>query len=287
MSEAWRPLPRRRRQRWATGWIWLCVMLIAAYCLFPFYWMVVSSLRTPDTIFSNDLWPASPSLANYRSIFGSDYNFGYSLRNSVVVAGSSTALAMLVGTFAAYALARLRFRGKLFVLGTILAAAMFPGAALLPSLFQLFSDLGWIDHYHAMVVPYISFTLPLAIWILTSFFTQMPWELEEAARIDGCTSRQAFRLVIMPLAAPGVFAAAILVFITAWNEYLIASLVTLTSASETVPAALAKFPGALGSQQPFGSGMAASVVVTLPLVVIVLLFQRRIVAGLTAGRIRD
>jgi len=287
MSDATRPLPRRRRRRWATGWVWLGVLLIAAYCLFPFYWMVVSSLEAPNAIFNNDLWPASPTLVNYRSIFGPDYNFGFALRNSVVVAGSSAALAMLVGTFAAYALARLHFRGKFVVLGVILAAAMFPGAALLPALFQLFSDLGWIDHYQAMVVPYISFTLPLAIWILTSFFTQMPWELEEAARIDGCTPRQAFRLVIMPLAAPGVFAAAILVFITAWNEYLIARNVTLTLASEPVPVALANFTGASEFQQPFGSEMAASVVVTLPLVVVVLLFQRRIVAGLTAGRIRD
>jgi multiple sugar transport system permease protein len=283
---AGRPPAQQRRWRWPAAWTWLCVLLIAAYCLFPFYWMVVSSLKPPDAIFNNDLWPTSPSLTNYRAVFGSDNNFGDALRNSIVTAGSSTVVAMLVGTLAAYALARLRFRGKFIVLGTILAASMFPGVALLTPLFQLFSDLGWIDHYQAMVVPYISFALPLAIWILTNFFAEMPWELEEAARIDGCTSRQAFRLVIIPLAAPGVFTTAILVFITAWNEYLIASNVSQTIASEPVTVAMAKFTGASEFQQPFGTQMAAGVIVTLPLVVLVLLFQRRIVAGLTAGGIK-
>jgi multiple sugar transport system permease protein len=279
MSGAPRPLARPLHRRWATGWTWLGVLLIAAFCLFPFYWMVVASLQPPDAVFDK-LWPAALSLENFRSVFAPGYNFGYGLRNSAVVAGSSTVLAMLIGTFAAYALARLRFRGKFAVLGAILAASMFPGAALLPSLFQLFNDLGWIDSYQAMVVPYISFTLPLAIWILTSFFTEMPWELEEVARVDGCTSRQAFRLVIMPLAAPAIFTTAILVFITAWNEYLIASKVSLTPASQPVTAMIGLYPGTFGTQ------MAAGVVVTLPVVVLVLLFQRRIVAGLTAGSIK-
>jgi multiple sugar transport system permease protein len=273
------------RRRWSV-WTWLGVALIAAYCLLPFYWMVVSSLKPPDAIFNNDLWPAHPSLTNYRSVFGSSNDFGHALRNSVVIAGTSTALAMLVGTLAAYALARLRFRGRFAVLGLVLAASMFPGVALLTPLFQLFSDLGWIDHYRAMVVPYISFALPLAVWILTSFFTVMPWELADAARMDGCTSAQAFRLVIMPLAAPAVFTTAILVFITAWNEFLIASNVSLTSASEPVTVAMAKFTGDSEFQQPFGTQMAAGVIVTLPLVVLVLLFQRRIAAGLTAGAVK-
>jgi multiple sugar transport system permease protein len=280
------PTRSARLGRRPTAWTWLGVLLIAAYCLLPFYWMVVSSLKPPDAIFNNDLWPVHPSLANYRSIFGSDNNFGYALRNSLVIAGSSTALAMLVGTLTAYALARLRFRGKFFVLAVILAASMFPGVALLTPLFQLFSDLGWIDHYQAMVIPYISFALPLAIWILTSFFTEMPWELEEAAQVDGCTPRQAFGRIILPLAAPGIFTTAILVFISAWNEYLIASNVSLTLASEPVTVAMAKFTGESEFQQPFGTQMAAGVIVTLPLVGLVLLFQRRIVAGLTAGSVK-
>jgi multiple sugar transport system permease protein len=193
---------------------------------------------------------------------------------------------MLIGVLAAYALARLRFRGRFLVLGAILAASMFPGVALLTPLFQLFADLDWIDHYQAMIVPYISFTLPLAVWILTSFFTAMPWELADAARIDGCSPGRAFRLVILPLAAPGVFTTAILVFITAWNEYLIASNVSSTVASEPVTAAMARFTGDSEFQQPFGTQMAAGVIVTLPLVLLVLLFQRRIIAGLTAGAVK-
>jgi multiple sugar transport system permease protein len=280
MSGIPRPPARRRYRRWATGWTWLGVLLVAVYCLFPFYWMVVSSLEPPNAVFS-DLWPSQFTLENFRSVFAPGSDFAYGLRNSAVVAGSSTVLAMLIGTLAAYALTRLRFQGKFVVLGTILAASMFPGVALLPSLFQLFTDLRWIDRYQAMVVPNISFTLPLAIWILTSFFTKMPWELEEVARVDGCTPRQAFRLVIMPLAAPAIFTTAILVFITAWNEYLIASNVSLTPRSQTVTAMIGLFPGTFGTQ------MAAGVVVTLPVVVLVLLFQRRIVAGLTAGSIKD
>ena len=277
---------RRRRTRWSALGLWGAIVLIAIYCLAPFYWMVVSSLKAPDDIFNNDLLPSSLSLDNYRAVFGSQNNFGFALRNSFVIAGVTTVVAMVIATFAAYALARLNFRGKFLVLGGVLAASMFPGVALLTPLFQLFTRLGWIDQYQAMIVPNISFALPLGVWILTSFFAEMPWELEQAAKVDGCTSGQAFRRIIMPLAAPGIFTTTILVFISAWNEYLIASNVSLSLASEPVTVAIAKFTGSSQFQQPFGTQMAAGVVVTVPLVVLVLLFQRRIVAGLTAGGVK-
>jgi multiple sugar transport system permease protein len=279
-------LTHTARRRLGNAGLGLSVGLIVVYCLAPFCWMAVSSLKGPDDIFNNDLWPSSPSLANYRSVFGSRNNFLYALRNSVVIASTTTVLAMLLGILAAYAFARLRFRGKRLALGAVLAASMFPGVALLTPIFQLASDWGWIDQYQSMVIPDISFALPLAIWTLSSFLREMPWDLEESARVDGCTPGQAFRKVILPLAAPGVFTSAILVFISVWNEYLIANSMTLTLAAQPVTVAVAKFTGSSQYQQPFGTQMAAGVVVALPLIALVLLLQRRIVAGLTAGAVK-
>jgi multiple sugar transport system permease protein len=267
------------------GALALGVLFIVLYCLFPFYWMINSSLKVEPEIFGTSLWPASPTLENYRAVF-TQQRFGLALRNSLIVAGVTTVFALLVGCFASYALARLHFRFKFLVLGGILAIAMFPGIALLTPIFELATRLGWIDTYQAMVIPYISFTLPLTVWILTSFFAEMPWELEQAARVDGATAGQAFRKVIVPLAAPGVFTTAILVFIYAWNEYMIALAVTQTPERKPVTVAIATFTGAQGFQQPYGTRMAAGVLVTIPLVVLVLLFQRRIVAGLTAGGVK-
>lgn len=275
-----------RKSIWPRIGLFAGVAFIALYCLFPFYWMLVSSLKAPNNIFNNSLIPTHPSLENYKAVFNSKNNFGYALRNSLIIAGLATLLALVVGTFASYALARLHFRGKFLVLGAVLATAMFPGIALLTPIFKLFSDLGWIDQYQSMIIPNISFTLPLTIYILTSFFAEMPWELEQAAKVDGATPGQAFRKVIIPLAAPGVFTTAILVFIYAWNEFLIASAMSITLKSEPVTVAISKFTGASQFQQPFGTQMAAGVVVTIPLVIMVLLFQRRIVAGLTAGGVK-
>ncbi|MGO4602511.1 carbohydrate ABC transporter permease [Terrabacter sp. 2YAF2] len=257
--------------------------IIAFFCLAPFYWMLVSSLKAPAAIFDNRLVPKDPSWVNYAAVFGDENNFGLALRNSLVVAGTATVVSLLIGVMASYALARLRFRFKNVVLGLFLATSMFPGVAILSPLFQLFADLGWINTYQAMVVPDISFTLPLGVWILTGFFVAMPWELEEAARIDGCTPIQAFRKVLLPLAVPGVFTTAILVFISAWNEFMIASAMTQTPDAQPVTVAIAKFTGDSQFDQPFGTQMAAGVVVTVPLVILVLLFQRRIISGLTSG----
>ena len=267
------------------GWLLLGVAFIVVYCLAPFYWMIVSSLKV-NPLLDTSLYPKSATLANYKAVFSSQNNFQYALRNSVIIAGSVTILALLIGVFASYALARLQFRGKKLVLGAVLATAIFPLIALLTPLFQLFTDLHLIDTYPPMIISDISFTLPLAIYVLTTFFAEMPWELEMAAKVDGATPGQAFRKVIIPLAAPGVFTSAIIVFIAAWNEFLIAYTMTQTLASQPVTVAIAKFTGASKFEQPFGTIMAAGVLVTIPLVILVLFFQRRIVAGLTAGGVK-
>jgi trehalose/maltose transport system permease protein len=277
----------RPRRGWLrqNGLLLLGVAFIIIYCLAPFYWMIVSSLKA-NPLLDQSLLPRDPTLANYREVFSSANNFQYALRNSVIIAGTTTIVALVIGVFAAYALARLNFRSKMLVLGAILAAAMFPLIALLTPLFQLFSNLGWIDTYPPMIISNISFTLPLAIYVLTSFFSEMPWELEMAAKVDGATPGQAFRKVIIPLAAPGVFTSAIIVFIAAWNEFLIAYTMTQTLAAQPVTVAIAKFTGASKFEQPFGTIMAAGVLVTIPLVIVVLIFQRRIVSGLTAGGVK-
>ena len=266
-------------------WLLIGVALICIYCLAPFYWMVVSSLKS-NPLLDQSLYPKHPTLLNFREVFSGDNNFQFALRNSVIIAGLTTILALLIGVFASYALARLQFRGKKLVLGAVLATAMFPLIALLTPLFQLFSNLHLIDTYPPMIVSDISFTLPLAIYVLTTFFAEMPWELEMAAKVDGATPGQAFRKVIMPLAAPGVFTSAIIVFIAAWNEFLIAYTMTSTLKAQPVTVAIAKFTGVSRFEQPFGTIMAAGVLVTIPLVILVLLFQRRIVAGLTAGGVK-
>lgn len=279
--------PAMTAQRWA-GQIqfWVGLVLIAFFCLAPFYWMAVSSLKSPETIFDNRLLPQDPSATNYLAVFGADNDFSLALRNSLIVAGSVTVLSLIVGVIASYALARLKFRLKSVVLGLFLATSMFPGVAILSPMFQLFADWGWINTYQAMIIPDVSFTLPLGVWILTGFFVAMPWELEEAARVDGCTAGEAFRKVLLPLAVPGVFTTAILVFIAAWNEFMIANSMTQTPSAQPVTVAIAKFTGVSQFDQPFGTQMAAGVVVTVPLVIIVLIFQRRIISGLTSGSSR-
>ncbi|MDX3263783.1 carbohydrate ABC transporter permease [Streptomyces sp. MI02-2A] len=283
----------RRRRRGvggaARGVAWagrLGIAAIVAYCLAPFYWMVVSSLRRPADQFSNAPLPAPASFDNYTAAFDPHNGFGRALVNSLVVAGVTTGATLVVGIFAGYALARLQFRGKTLILTLIIAASMFPPIILVVPLLRLFTDVGWINTYQAMIVPSMSFALPLAVWNLTAFFRQMPAELEKAAQVDGCTPAQAFRKVVLPLAAPGVFTTAILVFISAWNEFLIAVSVVNDRHMMTANVIVSLFTGQYKYDQPFGTQMAAGVVVTLPLVAAVLFFQRRIVDGLTAGGLK-
>ena len=260
--------------------------IIVVYCLAPFYWMVVSAFRRPSDQFSNAPLPEPWSLTNLRAVFKPDVGFGRALVNSVVVAGITTVITLLVGTFTAYALARLRFRFKNLVLGVVIATSMFPGISLIIPLLKLFTDIGWINTYQAMILPDLSFALPLAVWNLTAFFRQMPFELEQAAMVDGCTRGAAFRRIIVPLAAPGVFTTAILAFIATWNEFIIALSMVNQKSMQTATVSISKFTGAYGFDQPYGTQMAAGVVVTVPLVIVVLLCQRRIIAGLAAGGVK-
>ncbi|MGP4049965.1 carbohydrate ABC transporter permease [Streptomyces sp. 2A115] len=269
--------------KWRTWLLYLGVAAVVAYCLAPFYWMLVSSMRRSSDIFDTSLLPTSVSFENYRAVFSPSQGFGRALLNSLIVSGTTTLLALLLATFTAYAMARLQFRFKRLILTLIIATSMFPVVSIVVPLLKLFTDIGWINTYQAMIVPSMSFVLPLAVWNLTTFFKQMPDELEEAAMIDGCTRGQAFRKVIIPLAAPGIFTTAIICFIAAWNEFLIALSMTNRPSIQTAPVAISKFTGATQFDIPFGSQMAAGVLVTVPLVIMVLLFQRRIVAGLTAG----
>ena len=276
-----------RRNRWASSRTYISAAIIVIWCLLPFYWMVVTAFRDVGYTFDPTPFFTHVTLDNFATAFSSEMgnHLDRALLNSLFISGVTTVVALLFGIFAAYALARLNFRGKFLVLGLILGASMFPGVAIVTPLFQLFTNINWVGTYQAMIIPNISFVLPLTVYTLTSFFREMPWELEEAARIDGCTAGQAFRKVIMPLAAPAVFTTAILAFIAAWNEYLSASILS-DDATQTVTVAIASFAGSQPHQEPYTAVMAAGTVVTIPLVVLVLIFQRKIVSGLTAGAVK-
>ena len=267
--------------------------LIVLYCIIPFYWMIVSSLRLPGEGRSTEFIPSPVSFENYQGVFGGQNSFGRSLVNSLIISGTTTILTLVFGIVAAYALARLSFRGKGVVLWVIMACSMFPLIILIPPLLKMFSSTepfewfpNWINTYQAVVLPGLSFGLPLAVWNLTAFFRQMPVELEQAAMVDGCTPAVAFRKVILPLAAPGVFTTAIIVFIGSWNEFLVALTFLTDSSRQTATVAISKFTGTTGFDTPYGTIMAAGVIVTVPLLLAVLIFQRRIVAGLTAGGVK-
>ena len=263
------------------------VALIVVFCLAPFYWMVVTAFRDVGFTFDTTPWPTHVTLDNFQTAFSTSLgnHFGRALINSVIIGVSTTVLAVIVGVFAAYALARLSFRGKFVVLGIVLGASMFPGVALLTPLFQLFTNIHWIGSYQALIIPDISFALPLTVYTLTAFFAEMPWELEQAALVDGATPGQAFRKVILPLTAPGLFTTAILAFIAAWNEFLLASELS-SDKTQPVTVAIAQFTGSQPHQEPYTAVMAAGTIVTIPLVIMVLILQRRIVAGLTAGGVK-
>ncbi len=278
---------RRRGVNWGHVGTVAVMVIIIIWCLLPFYWMLVLSFR--DTAYTFDTTPffTHVTWANFKYAFNPTYNpFGRSLVNSLIIGATVTILSMIIGVFAGYALARLVFRGKGLVLAAILGASMFPGVAILTPLFQLFTSFHWLGTYQALILPQISFSLPLAVYTLTSFFADMPWDLEEAARVDGATPGQAFRLVILPLAAPAMFTTAILVFLASWNEYLLSSVLSngvTTVAPSTV--AIANFTAG-PHIVPYTQTMAAGLVVTIPLIIVVLLFQRRIVSGLTAGGVK-
>ena len=259
---------------------------ILLWCLFPFVWLIDTSLKLGDRALNSPSLTQGPfGWDNYISVF--DQGFGYNLRNSAIVAGTTTIICITVGSLAAYALARLPLKGKVLILSGILAVALFPSVALVPPLFELWGNLGLLNTYPGLYIPYIAFTLPLTIFILTTFYASIPKDLEEAARVDGATAFQAFYKVVLPLAAPGVFAAAIIVFVYAWNEFLLASTFAPRDlVAQTVPVAIAAFTGSVEFQRPIGTITAACVIVTIPMIIMTLILQRRIVAGLTAGAVK-
>ncbi|HET7754511.1 MAG TPA: carbohydrate ABC transporter permease [Anaeromyxobacteraceae bacterium] len=263
----------------------VAAIAVVAYALLPVVWMVSLSFKRVDDLSARRFWPDVWTLDSYRTVFRTPL-FTSALRNSIGISFIATAISIALATFAAYAIARLDFRGKRLVLTMALAVAMFPVVSIVGPLFDIWRTIGLYDTWIGLVVPYMSFTLPLAIWVLSAFFRQIPWEREQAAQMDGATRWQAFRKVILPLAIPGVVTAAILTFLFAWNDFVFGISLTSTDRARPVPAALAFFTGASQFQHPAGAISAAAVVVTVPVVVLVLVFQRRIVAGLTSGAVK-
>lgn len=267
--------------------IWIGFVGILVWCLLPVVWILSLSFKpvAETSAGSPQFLPKSWTLQNYRDILA-DGDFTRALINSFGISLIATALSVIFATLAAYAIARLEFKGKRLVLSIALAIAMFPVVALVGPLFDLWRTVHLFNTWPGLIIPYMSFTLPLAIWTLSAFFREIPWELEQAAQVDGASPWQAFRKVIVPLAAPGVFTAAILTFFFAWNEFVLAISLTSTTKSRTVPAQLSYFVGPDPFNPPFSQLATASVLVTIPVIIIVLLFQRKIVAGLTSGAVK-
>lgn len=263
------------------------IAVLVAFCLVPFLWIVSSSLKSPGQLYTipPQLFSWPPHFDNYRDVF-SGRPFALNILNSAIVSGATTVLCLLIGALAAYALARLRFRGRDAILSMVLAVSMFPGIAIVSPLYLVFSRLGIVDTKLALVFPYITFAMPLTIWTLHAFFSQLPPELEEAAKVDGCTPLQALFKVIVPVSAPGVFTSAILIFIYAWNEFLFARTFLNSERSYTVPVAIQLFEGVGDYSIPWHQIAAGSTIVTAPLIVLVFLFQRRIISGLTSGAVK-
>jgi trehalose/maltose transport system permease protein len=266
---------------------WIGFVLILVWCLLPVAWIISLSLKpvSETTTGSPQFLPKSATLQNYKDVLQNS-DFLHALINSFGIALISTFLAVIFATLAAYAIARLEFRGKRIVLSIALAIAMFPVVSLVGPLFDMWTTFHLFNTWPGLIIPYMSFTLPLAIWTLSAFFREIPWEMEQAAQVDGATSWQAFRKVIVPLAAPGVFTAAILTFFFAWNEFVLSISLTSTTAARTVPAQMSFFVGSDPFNPPYSQLATAAVVVTVPVIIIVLLFQRKIVAGLTAGAVK-
>jgi multiple sugar transport system permease protein len=261
------------------------ILLVGAFSLIPILWIISLSFKDPATIADGSFLPSKWTTSNYSAIFNQAI-FTDALRNSIGIAIIATAIAVFLASFAAYAIARLDFPGKNILLAASLGIAMFPPISIVGPLYNIWRNIGLYNTWPGLIIPYMTFALPLSIFTLSSFFREIPWELEQAAQVDGATAFQAFRKVIAPLAAPGIFTTAILVFLFCWNDFVFASTLTSTNSAQTVPAALAAFPGASQFTAPIGTIAAAAVIVTIPVVIIVLLFQRRIVSGLTAGAVK-
>ncbi|CAA9375574.1 MAG: Maltodextrin ABC transporter, permease protein MdxG [uncultured Nocardioides sp.] len=265
-------------------------VLILLWCLLPVAWIIALSFKSQEAITNGSpgFLPSDGGGAgfqNYADVLA-DEQFRRAIFNSIGISLIATLLSVVIATLAAYAIARLEFTGKRFVLTLALVIAMFPVVSLVGPLFDMWRTFNIYDTWPGLIIPYMSFTLPLAIWTLSAFFREIPWEMEQAAQVDGATSWQAFRKVIVPLAAPGVFTAAILTFFFAWNDFVFGISLTSTERARPIPAALSFFVGSDPFNRPASLLAAGAVVSTIPIIVIVLLFQRKIVAGLTSGAVK-
>jgi multiple sugar transport system permease protein len=270
--------------RRTAAWVTVDAMVLV-YALLPVLWILSLSLKPTSTVKDGKLIPSSLTFDNYRGIFRGNF-FSSALINSVGIGVTTTVIAVVIGAMAAYAVARLEFPGKRLLIGVVLLISMFPAISLVTPLFNIERRIGLFDTWPGLIIPYITFALPLAIYTLSAFFREIPWDLEKAAKMDGATPAQAFRKVIAPLAAPGIVTTAILVFIFAWNDLLLALSLTATDAAITAPVAIANFTGSSQFEEPTGSIAAGAMVITVPIIVFVLVFQRRIVAGLTSGAVK-
>ncbi|MCC3289995.1 MULTISPECIES: carbohydrate ABC transporter permease [unclassified Arthrobacter] len=275
--------PAKRRTIWT-----IISVLVVLYALFPVASILATSFKLPSDLTSGTFLPTNWSWSNYEQILVGDAQglFLSSLRNSIGICLIATFIAVVLATLCAYAIARLDFPGKKLVLTTALGVSIFPVISIVTPLFNLWRNIGLYDTWPGLIIPYLSLTLPISIWTLAAFFRQIPWELEQAAQVDGATTWQAFRKAIVPLAAPGVFTTAIIAFFIAWNDFVYGISLTSTEAARPVPAALAFFTGASQFEEPTGAISAAAIIVTIPVVVLVLAFQRQIVSGLTQGAVK-
>ncbi len=268
-----------------TGGIVVLWLVLALFLLFPFYYAVVSSFREGSAIFEASLLPGDPTLTNYRQVM-TNQPFALNILNSLIVAGAVVVLSLGLATFASYAFGRARFKGRRLLLYTILGVSMFPQVAVLSGLFEIVRMLGLYNNLLSLIFSYMIFTLPFTVWVLTSFMRDLPVEIEEAAIMDGAGPWTIVTRIFLPLLAPALVTTGLLAFIAAWNEFLFALSFTLTNEQRTVPVAIALITGASQYELPWGNVMAASVIVTVPLIILVIIFQRRLVAGLTAGAVK-
>jgi trehalose/maltose transport system permease protein len=278
-------MSRRTRRALGTAGFYLLIAFIVFYTVFPFYWAIVSSLKSGSELFRVEFWPPAPNWDNYVSVFR-EQPFGRNILNSIFVAVSTVLLSLSLAVLAAYALGRIQFRGRLPLLFTILGVSMFPQIAVLSGMFELIRAMNLYNNLLALTLSYMIFTLPFTVWVLTTFMRELPKELEEAAIVDGARPYTVVTKVFLPLMGPALATTGLLAFIAAWNEFLFALTFTLSSEQRTVPVAIALISGASSYELPWGNIMAASVIVTVPLIILVLIFQRRIVSGLTAGAVK-
>lgn len=278
-------MPRQYKRLLGKTAFYLLLLVIGLYTVFPFYWAIVSSLKSGTALFQVEFWPSKPQWSNYITVF-QEQPFGRNILNSLFVAVSTVLLSLALALSAAYALSRIEFRGRRLLLFMILGVSMFPQIAVLSGMFELINSLGLYNNLLALSFSYLVFTLPFTVWVLTTFMRELPKELEEAAIIDGATPLIIITRVFMPLMGPALVTTGLLAFIVAWNEFLFALTFTLSSDMRTVPVAIALISGSSSRELPWGNIMAASVIVTVPLIILVLVFQKRIVSGLTAGAVK-